>query len=113
VANTVANSEIDRKEQAWAREERSAATRGAGTEVRAVAAKAGGSAESSARKSAARRTGSRTGSRTGRRIARRTRRSASKNVARSRETVLAKIVPAETVPGKAKPGRVVYAPPRS
>ncbi len=109
MANTVANSEIDRKEQAWAREERSAATRGAGTEVRAVAAKAGGSAESSARKSAARRTGSRTG----RRIARRTRRSASKNVARSRETVLAKIVPAETVPGKAKPGRVVYAPPRS
>ncbi len=109
MANAVANTAIDREEQAWAREERSAATRGAGTEVRAVAAKAGGSAESSARKSAARRTGSRTG----RRIARRTRRSASKNVARSRETVLAKIVPAETVPGKAKPGRVVYAPPRS
>ena len=110
MANAVANSEIDRKEQAWAREERGAATRGAGTEVRAVAAKAGRVARRNGKKNGSRsvRSSGRIGKRNGSKIVRNVGTSGSKNAARSAETA-----PVETGPGGAKPGRVVYAPPRS
>ena len=106
MAYAVSNKETDRKEQLWASEERSAATKGAGTEVRAVAAKTGRSARRDVKKKgsksvrSARKDVKKNGSKSAR--------SGSKNAAKSVEMALV-----ETVPGEAEPGRAVYAPARA
>ncbi len=94
------NKETDRREQPWAREERSAATKGAGigtAVVRAMAAKVGSSAW-------------RSGKRSGSKSVRSARASGSKSVRSANES--AETAPAVTVPGEAEPGRPTRRPAR-
>ena len=138
MANAVANSEIDRKEQAWAIEERGAATRGAGTAVKAAAgtvaravagtviravatgtvARAVPSSATSRSARSARKSGKRSVTRNGSKSATSVKRTGSKSADKGvemapPETVLAKIVPVETVPGEAEPGRSTRRPAHS